>query len=1722
MPSHKISALLVACLVLPLSAAGQNKPVQCDVTCEPDPTSGSYGSTYGSRYSAANARGYGGGNGSPTAAGHVTPSPLAVHAPGGAPSSPVIPGSQSYSYAIPIVNLPGRNGLDVNLTLFYNSQLWTFTGSSVTYNADRDFPSYGFRLGYGLIEAPASGSTSYILTEADGTKRELRLSSGSTYITVDASYMVWSSSTHILQRKDGTQWFYTQVPSNTSFYRPTKIENTNGNYITIAYSTATGADKQAISAITDTIGRLISFAYNGTQELTGITVTPPGGSAKTVAYFNWAQIGLTYNFSTAITVTDTQTSGTLVNVLTSCAYPNAAGTGPGMGYGFSYGGWGLVDQISKLSATGVTRSYVSYDYPSTFNALISPPTFQHQKVNNGSTTATWTYSSANGMAITDPTGKTTTTALLTSSWQAGLLSSVTVSNGSTTSRTVSYSWTQDNTSLSVPLNPRPLSVSTTLNDSGQVSSVSYGYDANGNVNDFKEYDYGGLARETKTTYLTYATQHILNRPSQVLIYNGSSQLNARTDIAYDSYSGGLTGVTTTNHDSNYGTTFTARGNVTSTTRYTNAAAGSGATTRTLTYDTTGNVLSAQVDCCQLEQWNYNSTTVYAYPSSVTRGATGTQLTTSASYDLGTGLVTNATDPNGQVAYFNYDALERISSVTGPLNTSQTISYDDNSIAPAVTQTTAVDTGKSAVQISTMDGLGRVTKTQTQDGAGGNCSAVATQYNGAGQVTQVSNPYSCSGSPVYTQYQYDTLGRVTMVIPTDGSSSSNNTQYLYSGNSTTVTDPAGKQRQYYSDALGRLIQVSEPGWGNATPGTGSVTIVGSEQKQCNEPPPPPPAQCTDYSYDSGTVSITVNGHQDSVPFSGNPISSSTANSIASALATQINGDSGASVTATASGAKVTLVSKQSGSITNYTLTTSYTSNLGLWSFSSSASGPTLTGGTDAATQGNPSLQHPMPTVYTYDPMNDLTLVVQGSQTRRFVYDSMRHLTGSTTPEAGAVSLTYTSFGEVSTRTDARSVQTNYQYDGLNRPIGVSYTIPNGSGVSAMPNVCTPSGGTPANVCLSYGTSAAAYNNGRPLQMTDPTGNEAYTYDALGRVSGMTKTIDGVAYPVGYTYDFASDLTSITYPSGRVVQQGTDMLGRLQQITSSGTNYVSNLAYNAAGQPTGFNYGNGVQASFAYNSRMELQSLDYVLNSQTLFGLNYYYKLDSTNCPSGSTGNNGQIQCVNDVVDSGRSATYTYDAWNRLWTATTPGSANYPAWGLLWNYDRYGNRLSQTVTAGSAPSNSVTPSATTNRLASPYAYDASGDMTYDGLNTLGYDGENRVTSSTQSGTTSVYTYDGNNLRVLKQVGSANSEAYVYSGTEVVAEYSAGSGPNSPGTEYIYSGAQLVAAIAAGTITYVHPDQLSPRMLTNDSGLVAGQQAHYPFGEAWYMQNSTTKWTFTSYERDPDSQNDYAISRIYTNRFGRFLSSDQTGVAFADPQSWNGYSYVLDNPIDRIDPLGLDCIYLNDDGTLDHVLTGDCASETDDGYYVDGTIDQTRDMILDPSGNYLTYSLIGEFGDTFGYVCVGDCSDPGTTITVPGNLPPGTPTMSAGPPFPPISSPAPVFQTRPPNGLWERLGGTAGCYAGLDPALVADLSPQVSQNPPSDSTEKTEGDKQAQLKAGDKDAPVKPMEPGPPNAKYGNNRTVDPAPQGATTGATVRSGVGGIGWASNATQCTASVNH
>jgi len=98
------------------------------------------------------------------------------------------------------------------------------------------------------------------------------------------------------------------------------------------------------------------------------------------------------------------------------------------------------------------------------------------------------------------------------------------------------------------------------------------------------------------------------------------------------------------------------------------------------------------------------------------------------------------------------------------------------------------------------------------------------------------------------------------------------------------------------------------------------------------------------------------------------------------------------------------------------------------------------------------------------------------------------------------------------------------------------------------------------------------------------------------------------------------------------------------------------------------------------------------------------------------------------------------------------------------------------------------------------------------------------------------------------------------------------------------------------------LSVRQNTNASGSGVGRQGHFPFGESWYSVNTTTKWQFTSYERDTESGNDYAIARYHMNRVGRFSSPDPLGGFEGNPQSFSLYSYVVNNPVNLLDPLGL----------------------------------------------------------------------------------------------------------------------------------------------------------------------------------------------------------------------------
>ena len=230
------------------------------------------------------------------------------------------------------------------------------------------------------------------------------------------------------------------------------------------------------------------------------------------------------------------------------------------------------------------------------------------------------------------------------------------------------------------------------------------------------------------------------------------------------------------------------------------------------------------------------------------------------------------------------------------------------------------------------------------------------------------------------------------------------------------------------------------------------------------------------------------------------------------------------------------------------------------------------------------------------------------------------------------------------------------------------------------------------------------------------------------------------------------------------------------------------------------------------------------------------------------------------------------------------------------------------------------AATNRLTAAWAnYDNAGNLSHFKFPgsaafdwTAAYDAENKQRwfctddSAPCTQANAEYRYDGQGQRVQKILApaSANPTAitYVYDAFgKLAAEYS-----TAPPT-------------TAGGTYYRTTDHLgSTRLVTDAQGDCKVWQDFYPFGERILGNASTGResWTcyggagtdpfeqeFTSKERDTESNLDYFGARYFSASLGRFTGAD---TPFADqkaanPQSWNLYSYVGNNPLAYTDPSG-----------------------------------------------------------------------------------------------------------------------------------------------------------------------------------------------------------------------------
>jgi len=272
-------------------------------------------------------------------------------------------------------------------------------------------------------------------------------------------------------------------------------------------------------------------------------------------------------------------------------------------------------------------------------------------------------------------------------------------------------------------------------------------------------------------------------------------------------------------------------------------------------------------------------------------------------------------------------------------------------------------------------------------------------------------------------------------------------------------------------------------------------------------------------------------------------------------------------------------------------------------------------------------------------------------------------------------------------------------------------------------------------------------------------------------------------------------------------------------------------------------------------------------------------------------------------------YSYESLNWLKSAvenvTPHGGSAVQSWRQSFTFDRYGNRRfdfangNTTFPDPNCPEAICNPTISTanNRLTSTgWQYDAAGNTTADPEGrTFIYDAENKQTEVRDSQNTLIgqYRYDGDGRRVKKIVPSTGeTTVFVYDASnKLVAEYST-----------------QVEPASTAKISYLTNDHLgSPRITTDALAQVVSRRDFRPFGEEVARANygsDSVRQKFTSYERDIESNLDFAQARYYGYNHGRFTSPDPL-AASANPirlQSWNRYSYSYNNPLRFTDPSGM----------------------------------------------------------------------------------------------------------------------------------------------------------------------------------------------------------------------------
>lgn len=497
-------------------------------------------------------------------------------------------------------------------------------------------------------------------------------------------------------------------------------------------------------------------------------------------------------------------------------------------------------------------------------------------------------------------------------------------------------------------------------------------------------------------------------------------------------------------------------------------------------------------------------------------------------------------------------------------------------------------------------------------------------------------------------------------------------------------------------------------------------------------------------------------------------------------------------------------------------------------------------------------------YTYGPSGDPVKVVCGSVFSTISYDLLGRRTELKDPNAGIISYTYDGWGNLKMQTDARGETEEYVYDNN----GLLKTYKRGDEES-----------------FSY-TYDSKYK-GQVGSVVYGGVKTAYTYGDYGRLESKTETVENKSFQFLYSYNTKGQLETMTYPNSKSIKYEYTN-GDLYKIIwqPSATTVWQKSDENAKGQVLSVNLGNGMQGSYTYNTIGVPTSIRALKGTTPLLNIGYQ-----------NNDSRGNIRNRKDLIKL-QGDDFTYDNMNRLVDGV--------------EYDANGN-ITYKWDAGTYEYDANHPHAVRNVSPSK-----SMGLTNTNLS-VKYNSVRLPIEIKESDKKYTIIYNGENSRIKSQYVENNSTVFTkyYSGPYEEIQ----KGSTTRKNYYIYAGGEIAAVYTEGTsdagMYYYHNDHLgSPWLITNASG-VEVQRLNF---NAWGRRRDVSDWS--KYTNLPEMKFDRGFTghehlemfglinmnaRLYDPVLGRFLSPDPIIQVPDFTQSYNGYSYAMNNPLSYKDPNG-----------------------------------------------------------------------------------------------------------------------------------------------------------------------------------------------------------------------------